>query len=158
MTVYREHQHLRFAPAQLFRLAADVERFTEFLPWVTASRILKRSEDAILVEMTIAAGPLRRRFSSRGVLNPPHRIDITSDDPIFMKFEQHWRFDTASGGGTHVDYSVDVELRSRVLQVLLAGSFGTWASATMAGFKRQAQRLYGGAGDRLGGEDDPLRP
>lgn len=83
MIVYSKRQHLKYATAQLFDLVADVERYPEFMPWVTQSRVRQRREHTIGVEMTIAAGPFRKRFSSVRALHRPHRIDIASDDPIF---------------------------------------------------------------------------
>jgi coenzyme Q-binding protein COQ10 len=142
MTAYSQHRHLNYTAAQLFDLAADVERFPEFMPWVTQSRITRRKDHTIFVEMTIAAGPLRRRFSTIGVLERPRRIDITSSDPIFSHFEQRWRFEPEADGGARVDYQIDVELRSRLLQMLLGASFGDRAAATMAAFTRRAHQLY----------------
>ena len=91
MTAYTQRQHLKYAAPQLFDLVADVERYPEFLPWVIASHIRCRHDHTILVDMTIAAGPLRKRFSTAGVL--PHRIDIGSSDALFERFEQRWIFD-----------------------------------------------------------------
>jgi len=143
MTTFTQHRHLNFSAEQLFDLAADVERFPEFMPWVTESHVRHRKDRSIVVDMTIAAGPLRRRFSSAGALDRPHRIDITSNDPIFSRFAQRWRFEPAADSGTNVDYQVDVELRSRVLQMLLRASFGELAETTMAAFTRRAHQLYG---------------
>ena len=143
MTTYTERQHLPYTAAQLFNLVADVERFPEFLPWVIEARIRHRKDNIMLVDMTIAAGPLRKRFSTAAVLHRPHRIDISSDDPLFNRFEQRWVFEPATNGGTNVEYHVDFKFRSRVLQMLVGKSFARRAMATMSAFDRRAHRLYG---------------
>ncbi len=144
MAAYTQRRHLKYAAPQLFDLVADVERYPEFLPWVIASHIRRRHNHTILVDMTIAAGPLRKRFSTAGVLHRPHRIDISGADALFERFEQHWIFEPAAEGGTNVEYHVDFQFRSRVLQMLMGAAFTDRAAATLAAFERRAQRLYRG--------------
>jgi coenzyme Q-binding protein COQ10 len=143
MTVYAERRHLPQTAQQLFDLVADVERYPEFLPGVTEVRIRDRRDHAILVDMTVAAGPLRKRFSSTGVLDRPHRIDISSDDPLFDRFTQRWTFEPAAEGGTHVEYRIDFEFRSRLLQTLMGRSLADRTALTLHAFKRRASWLYG---------------
>jgi coenzyme Q-binding protein COQ10 len=143
MTAYRQRQYLQYAAPQLFDLVADVERYPEFMPWVVGARVRHRRDPAIIVDMTIGLGPLRKRFSTVAVLRRPHRIDIHSDDALFARYEQCWTFEQTAAGGTNVECHVDVELRSRVLQTLMGASFDDRAVATMAAYTRRAHRLYG---------------
>jgi len=144
MAAHTERQHLAYTAPQLFDLVADVERYPEFLPWMIEARIRHRKDGMMLVDMTIAAGPLRKRFATAAVLHRPHRIEISSQDPLFDRFEQRWTFEPAADGGTNVEYHVDFKFRSRVLQMLMGKSFAERAMATMSAFERQAHRLYGG--------------
>ena len=146
MTAYTQHQHLKYSPTQLFDLVADVECYPEFMPWVIGARIQRREDHTIMVDMTIAAGPLRKRFSTVASLARPHRIDIGSRDPMFDRFEQRWTFEPATSGGANVEYHVDFKFRSRVLQQLLGASLADRAVATMSAFKHRAHRLYGQSG------------
>lgn len=108
------------------------------------AHIQHRKDHTILVKMTVAAGPLRKRFSTVAVLEQPHRIDITSRDPMFTRFRQRWTFEPATKGGTNIEYHVDLEFRSHLLQVLMGAAFADRAVATMSAFKHRAHRLYGG--------------
>lgn len=143
MTAYTERQHLKYSARQLFDLVADVERYPEFLPWVKNVHVHHRKNHTVLVDMTIAAGPLRKRFSTVAKLDRPHSIDISSDDPMFERFEQRWTFEPASEGGTNIEYRVDFKFRSRLLRMLMGASFTDRAAATMAAFKHRAYRQYG---------------
>jgi len=144
MATHTERQHLVYTASQLFDLAADVERYPEFLPWVIEARIRYRTDSTMLVDMTIGSGPLRKQFSTAAALHRPHRIDISSCDPLFDHFEQRWIFEPAINGGTNVEYHVDFKFRSRLLQILMVKSFGRRAIATMSAFERRAHRIYGG--------------
>lgn len=144
MTLYTARQHLKFAASQLFDLVADVEGYPQFLPWVAESRIRRREDRKVFVDMTIRLGPLRTRFSSVGILDRPQRIDVSSSDAPFERFTQRWTFTPTADGGTDVEYQVDCRLRSRTLHMLMNMSFAERAEATVTAFKRRAQRLYGG--------------
>ena len=144
MSAYAERQHLPYAAPQLFDLVADVERYPEFMPWVIEARIRHRRDHTIAVEMTVGVGPLRKRFSTIATLDRPHRIDITSCDSMFDRFEQRWTFEPAAEGGTNVEYHVVFEFRSHMLQTLMGALFSDQAIATMSAFKGRAHRLYGG--------------
>ena len=93
--------------------------------------------------MTVAFGPVRKRFTTTGVLHRPHRIDITSDDPMFDHFVQRRTFESAAGDSTIIEYRVDLKLRSCMLQILMAATFIKEAAATISAFKRRADQVYG---------------
>jgi coenzyme Q-binding protein COQ10 len=143
MTAHTARLHLSYAPSQLFDLVADVEKYPQFMPWVIAATISRRQDRTIWVEMTIGAGPLRKRFSTIGVLDPPRRIDVNSDDPLFERFRQTWTFEPAPKGGTILEYHVDFKFRSRSLQLLMGGVFADQVDRTAGAFKRRARQLFG---------------
>ena len=134
--------HLKYTVAQVFDLVADVECYPNFLPWVIAARICRRQDETLWVDMTIGMGSLRKQFSTIALLDRPHRIDITSHDPLFERFEQKWRFQPATEGGTNVKYEVDFRFRSGLLQTLIGSSFADSATAMMDAFRHRARRLY----------------
>jgi coenzyme Q-binding protein COQ10 len=135
--------HLKYTATQLFDLVADVERYPEFLPWVIATHISRRKDRTIWVDMTIGTSFLRKRFSTVALLDRPRRIDISSSDPLFERFEQRWDFATANDGGANIEYNVDFRFRSRLLQMLIGASFSDLVTAMAAAFKHRARQLYG---------------
>jgi coenzyme Q-binding protein COQ10 len=143
MTSHTARLRLNYATRQLFDLVADVESYPQFMPWVIAATISRRQDRTIWVEMTIGTGPLRRRFSTVGVLSPPSRIDVSSDDPLFERFKQTWTFESAPEHGTIVEYHVDFKFMSRSLQLLMGGMFADQIDRTAAAFRRRAQQLFG---------------
>jgi len=143
MTTYTERQRLKYPPAQLFDLIVDVERYPEFMPWIVDSRVRRRDDRTMNTELTVGAGPLRKRFSTIAVLDRPHRVDITSRDSMFERFQMRWILQGTTEGGTNIEYYVDFKFRSRALQMLMTAAFASQTAATMSVFKRRAQYLYG---------------
>jgi len=143
MTTYTERQRLKYTPAQLFDLIVDVERYPEFMPWIVDSRVRRRDDRTMNTELTVGAGPLRKRFSTIAVLDRPHRVDITSRDSMFERFQMRWILQGTTEGGTNIEYYVDFKFRSRALQMLMTAAFASQTAATMSVFKRRAHYLYG---------------
>jgi coenzyme Q-binding protein COQ10 len=138
-----ERRHLPYTPSQLFDLVADVERYPDFVPWILAARIRHRTAQNIWTDMTVGTGFLRRRFTTMAVLDRPHRIAVSSHNPVFERFEQRWTFEPNPAGGTNIVYHVDLKFRSRLLRALLGPSFAGRARAIIAAFDRRAHALYG---------------
>jgi len=143
MTTYTERQRLKYPPAQLFDLIVDVERYPEFMPWIVDSRVRRRDDRTMNTELTVGAGPLRKRFSTIAVLDRPHRVDISSRDSMFERFQMRWILQPTTEGGTNIEYYVDFKFRSRALQMLMTAAFASQTAATMSVFKRRAHYLYG---------------
>jgi len=145
MTTYTERQRLKYTPSQLFDLIVDVERYPEFMPWIVDSRVRRRIDNVMNTELTVGKGPLRKRFTTIAVLDRPHRVDITSRDSMFRRFEMHWILQPIAESDTNLEYSLDYQFSSRILQMLMAAAFVSQAAATVAAFKRRALYLYGTA-------------
>ena len=145
MTTYTERQRLKYTPSQLFDLIVDVERYPEFMPWIVDSRVRRRVDNVMYSELTVGKGPLRKRFSTIAVLDRPHRVNITSRDSMFQRFEMRWFLQPIAEGDTNLEYSLSYQFSSRVLQILMTAAFATQAAATVAAFKRRAHYLYGTA-------------
>jgi coenzyme Q-binding protein COQ10 len=73
------HHETRVVPytaEQMFDLVADVARYPEFLPWVTAARIRTRDQDTFVADVLVGFKSFRERFTSRVVLNRAKRAII----------------------------------------------------------------------------------
>jgi len=130
-------------PEPLFDLAADVERYPEFLRWWVAARIRKREANSYYAEQIIGFGPLRVRFGSTAVLHRPERIDVTTDEPPFRRFSLSWIFEPQPSDGCRVSFVTELELRSRVLQRLVDQVLPATVADIVAAFEARARGLCG---------------
>lgn len=142
MAGHRERHHLPYTPQQLFDLVADVERYPDFLPWIAATRVVRREGNTVSVEMTVGTTVLRRRFLSKAVLDPPKRIDIRSQDSLFERYDQSWTFQPAENGGAIVEFHIDFEFRSRLIQLLMGAFVEEAARTLVSAFRRRARQVY----------------
>ncbi len=86
---------------------------------------------------------VRERFTSKVALSPPHRIDVAYAEGPFRYLDNHWVFEPAEGGSCRIDFFVDFEFRSRVLQKLIGVLFNEAVRRMVAAFEGRARQLYG---------------
>lgn len=150
MSTHAEKRALPYTPQQMFDLVADVERYPEFLPWCVAARIRRRDGNIMLADLMIGFKMVRERFTSRVVLDGPHRLDVTYTEGPFKYLNNHWIFEPLENGGTLIDFYVDFEFRSKVLQALIGAVFNEAVGLMVSAFEKRARQLYGADGRRLG--------
>ncbi len=129
-------------PEQLFDLAADVERYPEFLRWWIAARIRRREGNIYYTDQIVGLGPLRVRFGSKSVLRRPERIDVISDEPPFRHFGLTWIFEPQPPEGCRVSVIAEMDLRSRVLQRVMERLLPGAVADIVAAFEARARLLY----------------
>jgi coenzyme Q-binding protein COQ10 len=142
MPTHAETRILPYTPEQLFALVADIERYPEFLPWCTGARVRERRPDLVVADLVIGFRMFRERFTSRVTLAPPRRIDVAYAEGPFRYLNNHWTF-TAAPGGCRVDFFVDFEFKSRVLQRVIEVLFSEAVRRMVAAFEKRAEALYG---------------
>jgi coenzyme Q-binding protein COQ10 len=155
MPTHAERRQLPYTQEQLFDLVADVERYPEFLPWCLGARVRERSAATIIADLLIGFRMVRERFTSRVQLNRPSRIDVSYTDGPFRYLENHWEFIPQADGTCLIDFYVDFEFRSRMLQKLIGLLFGEAVRRMVSAFEARARQLYG-ARDRARAAPKPV--
>ncbi len=139
---------LPYAPEQLFDLVGDVERYPEFVRWVTELRTWNRRQEAdgvILLdaEAKVRFSVIRERFATRVRLDRAALvIDVALLSGPFRRLQNHWRFRTHEQG-TELRFDIDFEFGSRFLETLLAVNMERAVAKLVACFEDRAKQLYG---------------
>ena len=141
MPTHAEQRILPYRPEQLYELVAGVDRYPEFLPWCKASRITRREGNVFFADLVIAFKVFRERFSSKVTLHPQHKIDVEYIDGPFRYLKNHWQFEPHPEGCL-VDFYVDFEFRSKLLQNLIGLLFNEAVRRMVAAFETRARQLY----------------
>jgi coenzyme Q-binding protein COQ10 len=140
---------LPFSPDQLFQLVGDVDRYPEFVPWITAMRTwnarqLSDGVAAVDAEAKVGFAFLKERFATRVRRDARERqIDVSLLSGPFRKLENRWRFLDAGHGCTRIEFDIDFQFKSRLLEAMLAANFNHAVDKLMACFEARAKSLYG---------------
>ncbi len=142
MPTHGEKKRLPYTPEQMFDLVADVRRYPEFLPWCVAARVVTQSPTELVADLTIGFRMFRETFRSRVTLDRPGHLHVEYLTGPFRYLSNHWRFHPAPGG-VEVDFFVDFEFKSRLLQAVIGTVFNEAVRVMVRAFERRAAVLYG---------------
>ncbi len=142
MPTHAEQRIVPYTPEQMFDLVADVERYPEFLPWCQASRIQRREGVILVADLVIGFKMVRERFTSRVTLSRPDLIDVAYVRGPMRHLNNHWKF-LPHPQGCIIDFYVDFEFRSKVLQKMIGALFNEAFRRMAAAFETRAGVLYG---------------
>lgn len=147
MPHHHERRNLPHSAAQMYDLVADVARYPEFLPWVSAIRIRKDDEAEMLADMIVGFKSLRETFSSRVVKVPKSSIVVDYLDGPMKHLHNAWKFEDSPDGGSTVDFTVDFSFRNRVFEALAGQFFDSALRKMTTAFIERADALYGAEGN-----------
>ena len=150
MPTHAEKRIVPYSPDEMYALIADVDRYPEFLPWCAAARVrgtkplADGTGEVMDADLIVSFKVYRERFGSRVTLRPAARtIDVEYLDGPFRYLKNHWRFLDAGEGRCEIDFFVDFEFRSTILQKLIGLVFTEAMHRIVRAFERRAEALYG---------------
>lgn len=142
MPRHSETRRLPYTPEQMFDLVADVGRYAEFIPWVTAVRLRSDSATEMVADLIVGFKGLRETFTSKVEKLRPTTIHVDYLDGPLKYLRNDWAF-RPDGSGCHVDFSVDFEFKSRMFELLAGQMFSAALRKMIGAFEARAAELYG---------------
>lgn len=135
----------------MFAIAADVERYPEFIKLITRAtasdhRPDDKGLDTFRSEITIVYPKLaiNQTFASHVTLDAENLIIRSySNEKPMKNLDSRWHFRPLPDGGSAIDYSVDYEMANRMLQFVVNKSFDFAMGKVVSAFERRAKMLYG---------------
>ena len=147
MKVHTEQKILPFRPNEIFELVADVAKYPEFLPWCTGARVRERQPtttgETMVADLMIGFKMVRERFTSRVTLDRPDlRVDVEYLQGPFKHLKNHWTFSATQNGHCQIDFHLEFEFSSVLLQKLIGVLFHEAVRRMVAAFEARAHQLY----------------
>jgi len=145
MPKHTETRHLPYTPEQMFDLVADVRRYPEFLPWVSAMRVRSNSDTETLADMIVGFKGLRETFTSRVEKTRPTDLSVDYVDGPLKYLRNDWHF-RPTETGCAVDFTVDFAFKNRMFEMIAGQVFGAALRKMIGAFEDRAAALYGDSG------------
>jgi coenzyme Q-binding protein COQ10 len=142
MPTHAETKILSHTPEQVFDLVADVGKYPQFLPWCVAAKVRSRTQTEQVADLTIGFGPFRESFTSRVIMDRPNLIKVRYENGPFRYLNNQWKFQP-DPRGCKVDFFVDFEFRSKLLQAAIGVVFNEAVRRMVNAFLKRAQDVYG---------------
>ena len=146
MARHEETRHLPYTPEQMFDLVADVQRYEEFLPWVSAIRVRSSSDTEMVADMVVGFKGLRETFTSKVLKQRPSEVRVDYLDGPLKHLHNLWHFRSDGKGGVLVDFEVEFTFKNRLFEALAGQVFDSALRKMIGAFEARAAALYGADG------------
>lgn len=126
---------------EMFQLVDDIDRYVEFLPWCTESRVLERNEDEVTATIMLSKGSLNKAFTTRNLLQKHKMIEMRLVDGPFKHLQGFWRFDSLNDHACKVSLDLDYEFSSKLVALAIGPVFNQIANTLVDAFVTRAKEL-----------------
>jgi coenzyme Q-binding protein COQ10 len=146
MPQHAEQRFLAHTPEQVFAVIADVAKYPEFLPWCLGARISRQYEDGFEADLIIGFKMFRESFTSRVTLEAPEKVHVEYIRGPMRRLSNDWHLsphtNAAGESGTLVDFAVDFEFKSSILEKLIGALFEEAVHHMVSAFMKRADKIY----------------
>ena len=133
---------MRHDAAQMFDLVNDIESYPGFLHWCHGAEVERRSDTEVIAALDVGLGGVHKRFTTRNLLERPHRMDIELVEGPFKSLRGTWCFEEQDAGCI-VILTLDFEVAHTPLDMMFGMLFEEIVRSQVAAFVRRAEVLYG---------------
>ena len=148
MANFQTTRRVAFEPELLFSIVADVARYGEFLPLCTGSKVWDERTDeqgrrCFRASLDIAYPKLglKETFVSDVVVDPQRlTVRATSNEGPVKHIDNRWLF-TPARGGCDIDFHLEYEMSSRLLQMAMGAAFEVAVRKIMTAFEERARLI-----------------
>jgi ribosome-associated toxin RatA of RatAB toxin-antitoxin module len=127
------------APARMYQLINDIERYPEFVPGCVAARVDSRQGNEMVATLNIKRGPLRAEFTTRNLLEPDKRVLMQFVSGPFRVLEGLWTLTPLGDLGCRVELEMRFEFSNRVAGTLFEPLFLDTAASLVDAFVKRAR-------------------
>ncbi len=143
MTIVKKTAEVLYAPADMYELVNDIERYPEFLPGCHAATILSRDLDEVRAKIHLSKGGIQHSFSTVNRLQLNKMIEVRLLEGPFKHLEGFWRFDESDKGGCLLSFDLEFIFSNRILDMTAGPILKNLTDTFIDAFCLRAEALYG---------------
>ena len=127
-------------------MVLDIEKYPEFVPWCLDGKIHSTNDKGNIIEitadLTIGKSFFNETYKSFVIFDKSKdTIRVTNIDGPLKYLENKWFFKRI-GNNSEIDFHVDFELKSKILNVLISRSFDIGLKKIADAFEERAIELF----------------
>jgi len=115
---------LPYPAESVYQIVNDIARYPEFLPWCVAAAVVDETAEEIVATLDLGARGVRESFTTRNVLTPHERIELSLVSGPFSRFQGFWNF-TRLGHDEGCKLELHLEFRLSGARLLLHRTFNS---------------------------------
>jgi coenzyme Q-binding protein COQ10 len=141
MPRHEERSTLAYAPDELFSVVADVKEYPAFVPWCSSALIRREDEREVVADLEIGFGLFKESFTSQVTLDRPRQVLVRAIEGPLEHLTNTWTF-TPVGNETNVDFVIDFQFKSHLLDHVANSMFQEAATRMMGAFEARVHFVH----------------
>ena len=147
MPKQNEEKIVSFTKDQMFNLVADIDKYSEFLPWCNKSTIINKELDKetinVIADLEIGYGQFIYTYRSNVIMDKhKNYIKVNHLDGPFNYLNNEWTFEKISDTSSKIIFSIDFELNIKIFDILVTKFFDKAFQAMVDSFHQRAEDIY----------------
>jgi len=132
-----------YSAHEIYVLVADVETYSEFLPWCADARIVKREQDAVVAAIDVAYSGVHKTFTTRNSMLEDQRIEMRLLDGPFSRLDGRWEFQALEVTSSKISFDLEFQFSNLLLGLAMGTGFSRIADSMVDSFLKRAVQIYG---------------
>ena len=147
MPKQEESKTVSYTKEQMFDLVADIDSYSEFLPWCNDSKVIDRKIDndreIIIADLEIGYDQFVYTYRSEVTLQlDKSEISVSNIDGPFNYLENNWKFVKAGQNKCKIYFYIDFELNISFFDILMKKFFNLAFQKMVDAFINRANDIY----------------
>ena len=147
MPKQEESKTVNYTKEQMFDLVADIDSYSEFLPWCNDSKVIDRKIDndreIIIADLEIGYDQFVYTYRSEVTLQlDKSEISVSNIDGPFNYLENNWKFVKAGQNKCKIYFYIDFELNISFFDILMKKFFNLAFQKMVDAFINRANDIY----------------
>jgi ribosome-associated toxin RatA of RatAB toxin-antitoxin module len=132
-----------YTPDQMFDLVVDVERYSEFLPWVKGAQVHQKTDRDLQASITMERAGVRQSFTTRNEMDRPHWMSLKLVEGPFRTLDGLWTFTPIGLAGTKIVLDMKFDFANPIASMLFGKAFEHSIGQLIDAFVARAKQAYG---------------
>ena len=155
---FQQRKRLNYSPAHVQRVIADVDSYSQFVPWCVESRVTKRHDGGDLrfdAELAVGFKMFVERYMSRVVVVPGVSVTAESNNTgVFQHLKTHWEFQSVDNNpnATFVSFHITFEFKSKIYKTASAHFLDEVVTEMVGAFEKRCAWVAKNTSKKEGGD------
>lgn len=131
-----------FSAEQMFTLVNDVERYPEFLPGCSGSKLIESSQTAMVASVDVSKAGIKKTFTTSNLMIPDRLIKLQLVDGPFKSLSGSWHFIPLDDFACKIEFQLEFEFSNKLIEMAFGKIFNELTSNMVKSFTQRAKQIY----------------
>jgi coenzyme Q-binding protein COQ10 len=145
MIKFQEKKELDFTSKQIFDLIMDIEKYPQFLHWISGASIVKQYEDHIIAELEIYFKGYKTSYLSEvstKIDESTYQISIQSRNGPFKSLKNFYVINSVGEKKCSIFFDNSIEFRLKLVQTIVEPVLSKYVQRIILAFEERAGVIY----------------